>query len=466
MALGFIAITTNSMAEENEAGGGLVISSYRHFTEKDDVETYGWYAFPIYMSDELKNSEGFGSDYRDPYDYIHYKGGHAVMKVSICGYENPYQPVTEDVIKPEEIDKCLGKYFVSWDAKFEEEIGNYVYIDEDLGLRKGYIVVQLDRLTTNSRNMFEKYFNYVKNETKGNTKLEDILILNVELTPSISDLQHVINYDDGTTLEEIKTRYHATDDYDGDLTNKIQFITNYPAIFDEVKIGEYYIMAKVTDSSGNLTMVSNKITVLDLTAPVFSGTTSYNFTYGKDEISLEVLKNGLTCFDNYEKDIDRTKFILDSEFNEKKLGLQEVIISYTDGSGNKGSIKINVTISDTTKPVIEVDNLVTLSTNNKVTEEELASILKSEGIVPANYKKISIASDYFGNEVKEGEYIATASVVLENNEVENYQFKIKVESPKITNTNDYTYLLIIGGVLLGLAIIGTTFIIYHKRKTS
>lgn len=304
---------------------------------------------------------------------------------------------------------------------------------------------------------------------KGDSFYGDVYWLEIDEGPIITDKRyHILNYDDGITLEMLKKRYTANDNYDGDLTHQIDFDSDYPNNYSEVKIGEYYITATVRDSSGNTSSVTNPIKVVDLTAPVFSGKASYILEYG-EEFSFEEVLAGLSCYDNYEKAISSTKWLIEDnkEFNPNILEPQEFVIYYLDGSGNRGEIRVVIDINDTKAPVITISDLVEISESNLLTEEKLIQLLVNSNYIPSNYKNVSIDSEYFNNALAGNTYDALCELTLEDGSMSYYRFQIAVVKkqdygePKV---NWLTPTLIIITVLaLGGGI--TAFVINKRKKT-
>lgn len=286
----------------------------------------------------------------------------------------------------------------------------------------------------------------------------------VDEAPNITDPKiHLLNYDDKITLDMIKSRYEASDNYDGPLTEEIKFETNYPSNYDEVKIGSYYITASVSDSSGNKTTVTNEIKVVDITKPVFSGKTSYILEYGSS-FTIEEILNNLNCNDNYEKNIssDKWKIEDDKKIDLECLDPQEFIIYYVDGSGNKGEITVTVDINDTESPIITINDLVEVSSSNPLSKEEIINLLINSKYIPNEYKNVEIESKYF-LENKPGEtYDALVKMTNNDDLITYYRLEIGVVDNKITNNDDNKLLFLV----CSLIVIGFTggIIIFVKRK--
>ncbi len=294
--------------------------------------------------------------------------------------------------------------------------------------------------------------------------------LEIEKLPTInSEDVHEINYDNLIDLATIKARYKATDNYDKDITNKIRFETNYPTDLALVKVGEYYITASVVDSSNNKTSVTNKIIVVDTTAPVFSGTLSYILNYG-EAFSVDTILNGLSCKDNYEKTITKDKFVVDGSYNSEKLGSQFFTVSYRDKSGNLGSCRVEVKIVDNEAPIITVIDTIKISTTNRLNEAEIIKMLVDSNKISSDYKSAEIESEYFNTDI-EGIYTSLCKVTNKDDSVNYYRFKIDLSSAysPVEDSEKTNLWLIVGTsvavVFVGISV-GVFFYIRHRKALS
>lgn len=119
----------------------------------------------------------------------------------------------------------------------------------------------------------------------------------------------------------------ATDNYDGDITNKIK-----------VKIGKEKITYSVEDSSGNKKVITKKIVYKDIEKPTIT-------LEGEPEMSIllgdEFTEPGYKAEDNCDKDINVK---VDGKVNTSKEGTYELTYTATDKAGNKSSITRKVAV--------------------------------------------------------------------------------------------------------------------------
>lgn len=165
----------------------------------------------------------------------------------------------------------------------------------------------------------------------------------------------------GSKFKDDKVK--ATDNYDGDLTDKV-----------EVKTTKDKVIYSVSDSSGNKTVVEKTLIYEDKEAPVISLIGS-NQTYAF--LGEEYTDPGYKAVDNCEGDItDEVR--VTSEIDNLKGGNYEVKYEVSDKSGNKSSIVRTVVVSERGKPgtiYLTFDDGPQSGTTNVILD-----ILKEEGI--------------------------------------------------------------------------------------
>lgn len=130
----------------------------------------------------------------------------------------------------------------------------------------------------------------------------------------------------------VEEGFTATDDYDGDLTDKVERIET-----------EGRVIYKVKDSSGNETVVEREIRYTDVVAPeiVLKGESSITLQAGDS-----YTEPGFTATDDVDGDItDRVE--VSGTVDPKRAGTYTVIYTVKDSFGNTAEAKRTVTV----KPV-------------------------------------------------------------------------------------------------------------------
>lgn len=125
--------------------------------------------------------------------------------------------------------------------------------------------------------------------------------------------------------EYIEPGFTATDEYDGELTEKVQT----QGEIDTETYGEYVITYKVTDNSNNTTEVNRIVKIIDEIKPKIECPSKETIiTKGTEEI--------IKCkaIDNYDGDITK-KIRIDGEYDINTPGTYEVKYRVEDDAGNE-----------------------------------------------------------------------------------------------------------------------------------
>jgi len=157
-----------------------------------------------------------------------------------------------------------------------------------------------------------------------------------------------ITYTIGNDVPDLEDLYTASDDTDGDVTASLVIDD---ADVDFTKAGTYEVTITVSDASGNETIKTVTITVLDETvAPVISGLK--NLVVEQGETDTDYL-DGVSALDNVDGDLTSAIVVDDSAVNYDVIGVYRVNYTVTDAAGNTATERINVTVSyETVAPVL------------------------------------------------------------------------------------------------------------------
>ena len=147
--------------------------------------------------------------------------------------------------------------------------------------------------------------------------------------------------------------YTATDNYDGDLTDKVSVTGDV----DTSKPGDYEIKYSVADSSKNEIEVKRTVHVTDTTAPQIK-------LSGDDFMSVKkgdkYKDPGYTATDNCDGDITDSVKVSGDKVDKDKAGKYTVTYEVSDSSGNKATATRVVSVYD---PVATAD---TVNPGNKI----------------------------------------------------------------------------------------------------
>lgn len=127
--------------------------------------------------------------------------------------------------------------------------------------------------------------------------------------------------------------YTATDNYDGDITDKVKVTTKDNTIYYEVE-----------DSSGNITTETRTITYTDNTSPVISlkGASDMSLTIG-----TSYQESGYTATDNCDGNITDKITVL-GNVNTDEVGTYTLTYNVKDSAGNTSSVNRRISIYDFT----------------------------------------------------------------------------------------------------------------------
>lgn len=190
----------------------------------------------------------------------------------------------------------------------------------------------------------------ISNSRGKNTKLvtrQVTVIDNIKPVITLKGSTVTINY-----KEKFKDPgYKAVDNYDGDITDKVEVVGNV----DSSKLGTYELSYIVSDSSSNQVIVKRKVKVADKSSPVISLKGSKRVVIN---LNGKYKEPGYTATDNYDGDVTKNVRISKS-INTSKMGVYEVTYSVKDSSGNYSTVDRIVQVGTQTE--IDEKNYVSIS---------------------------------------------------------------------------------------------------------
>jgi len=145
--------------------------------------------------------------------------------------------------------------------------------------------------------------------------------------------------------------YTAIDNYDGDITNKVEVVGKV----DTSKLGTYELSYIVSDSSNNRTIAKRKVKVIDNTAPRIT-------LKGEKRVVLNLnqpfQEPGYTAIDDLDGDVTKNVKVSKS-INTAKMGVYKVTYSVRDSAGNYNSTTRTVQVGTQTE--IDEKNYIAIS---------------------------------------------------------------------------------------------------------
>ena len=162
-------------------------------------------------------------------------------------------------------------------------------------------------------------------------------------------------YNQSYSKEYVEPGYTVTDNYDEDLTDKVQ-VTK-----EEINENEYNLIYTVEDSSGNKAIANRKVNIVDDIAPVIKLNGSANMQI---LLNSRYEEKGATA--NDEKDGDLTsKIEISGNVDTSKVGTYTVTYKVADSSGNEATKIRKVTVYKQVEQAKNESSQIQNGTNGK-----------------------------------------------------------------------------------------------------
>lgn len=143
-------------------------------------------------------------------------------------------------------------------------------------------------------------------------------------------------------------------------------------------------------------------------SPVISGYDGYYITDVDDPITLNELLSGVKAIDDVDGDISKNIVVVEDGYssNMKKVGNYKIVLEATDSSQNKTQFNLNVSVIDTTKPVVTgPTSFNTQTTSNYELIYFLNQVKVTDNYDGNIYGKVVVTTDnYTSNRNTEGTY--------------------------------------------------------------
>ena len=222
----------------------------------------------------------------------------------------------------------------------------------------------------------------------------------------IDDISPIIKLDGDQIMEisinkeYIEPGYKAIDEYDGDITEKVEVSGKV----DTTNYGEYIIKYKVKDNNNNQTEINRIVKVIDEEKPKIICESDYSAFAQNTETVI-----GCKAMDNFDGDITGKIKVL-GNYDTKTPGTYNIQYTVEDETGNKTSINHNIIIYEETKRTAYI----------LINDEEMIKELLTKKEIPATIiNPIEQTPDYIDE--------------LKN---QNYQTELKIKNTTFNNVKE------------------------------
>ncbi|WP_300262895.1 immunoglobulin-like domain-containing protein [Clostridium sp.] len=178
---------------------------------------------------------------------------------------------------------------------------------------------------------------------------------------------HGVTIDEGTKFSTSMLNLKAHDNEDGDLTGKIQVVSNN---INTSKPGDYTVTAKVSDSKGASIQKSFTVTVKKVIKPVIIDEAPTLIGHGvtiKEGTKFDISMLNLKASDKEDGDLTDKLQVVDNNVNTAKAGKYTVRVKVSDSKG--ASIAKSFTVIVEAKSVESVNEAPVITANDVTIEQ-------------------------------------------------------------------------------------------------
>lgn len=207
----------------------------------------------------------------------------------------------------------------------------------------------------------------------------------------------VTNVEDAKDVSYFMQYLSAFDETDGDVTDSLKIIEdNYTA--NKRVLGNHTFTVEASDNSGNKATAILNVRVVDITAPVISGSTTVATIGYKETYNIENFRKTLTVSDNYDTLTNADIKIKTDGYtsNKTKLGTYNVVFAAKDSSGNEGTFTKPIKVIDNVKPTFSGPSVISTSNNTILTESDVRKQITAHDDIDGNLTgRIELVEDNF-----------------------------------------------------------------------
>lgn len=358
-----------------------------------DVKVYYWDdgELAVASKNELihSNTGGFGNPFEFSGGYRSTISGDAVV---IADVDNGYS-----------LDHYL-EFFKAWDD-IDGDISDLIYVVEDDYTGNEYILGSYD-VTIGVE------------DSEGNEATLEFIIMVVDVveptgpsTSSVSNISYTATYN----LTDYITSYirpNFTDNYD-DASDLIITVKTDGYTATKSVPGNKTVIYSVKDTSGNESLHTLTIQVVDNVGPVFTGgLETLNKSVNETITTAQILATQV-AMDAVDGNVSSSIIVVSNTYvgNETTPGSYEIIIRAFDSQNNQTTRSITIEVfSGVPSFWIPNDGPFIIPDGTTLTLEQIKNVLTAVQWIPMDVEVTLLSSDYFGNEETPGSYYITLSV--------------------------------------------------------
>lgn len=341
---------------------------------------------------------------------VEYKSSETLILNFYLDAPNSHISLYENKKYIDNIPSILNNNVAVWIATFESDV-LVMFMDNTILTKSFIFEIHGNDMSSKIISDGKTYFGYDSGE------------ITIEMNPTIPDNSKPIiegdihnfisNYDDPKTVDYFKSFLSATDDTDGDITDKIKIeVDEYTG--NEKVLGSHKLVFSVTDKAGNKAVAETYVRVVDITAPIINGASTVATIGYKETFSIENFRKTLTVTDNHDNITNSSIKIKTDNYtkNKNKLGTYSVVFEVSDSSGNVGIFEKKIKVIDNVAPLFSGPTTIASNNNTILTESEIRAKLTANDEIDGNLTNLIklVEDNYTGNGNKVGKYTIKYSV--------------------------------------------------------
>lgn len=422
-----------------------MMESYHTFTV-DSVHQYAYFEFS--MNTNWLHMEGLPISIFDNYEAIMYEGIYA----NFPGF-HPF--IDEDEVMS--YHKYLPMDYD--DLKTIDTIKTYVHATNHKNETITFEVVE-DTYTTSLKKpgVYQVLFETTANQITKPLYLEiEVFDLTAPVISFESDLE--VPLSEKLSVDDIKSQIHVSDNVDGLTYTDLSVVEDTYSAASTV--GEYYIIFKAVDSSGNESSKRIDIQLVDKKPPIITGP-SLIYIYTTDPVlTVQDILSRFSVYDDVDGSSVNIHVANNTYLNHDIPGIYQFFMTSSDRQGNTANFMLHIHVIENRGPSFSTTaHVMEASTKATLTESEIIDWFKNLALSQGHQvSHVSIKlNEYDGHETSKGNYYVYLNYELDG---ETYLTRVLID----VYEEQQTFFVQPIWIGLGVIFVGmTTFIIIKKKK--